>query len=129
MFNSQGANQRVIRGKIGGVWFPGQDGSGDGLSTRTIDVPDEVRQRPSLSDEIINQKIVLAALHLAGKDGLICEPLKPACTRVTHGIGLHHRVRDCRPSCSDGHSARAAGISFTPSDSRAWTGKSRTSRP
>ena len=49
-------------------------------------VPDKARQRTALPDEIIDQQILPATLHLTDEEGLICKPLKPARSRMTHRI-------------------------------------------
>ena len=78
MLISQGANQGIVGSQLGGVRFSGQDGGADGVASRTFDIPDEIRERPSLSDEIIDQEVVPTALHLANEQSLVREPLKPA---------------------------------------------------
>ncbi|MDB6105241.1 MAG: hypothetical protein JWO52_5240 [Gammaproteobacteria bacterium] len=94
MLVSQGANQRIVRDELGGVRFSGQGGSSDSLTSCTLDVPDKVRQRPALPDEIIDQEILLAALHLASEEGLIGEPLKAARPCMTDRIRLDDGFRN-----------------------------------
>jgi len=94
MLVSQRFNQRIVGRQLGGVRFSGQDCSGDSATAFAFDVPNEVCKGPALPDEIVYQKVPIAALHFTSEEGLICEPLKPARPCVTHSIRLHDGIGD-----------------------------------
>jgi len=94
MLVSQRFNQRIVGRQLGGVRFSGQDCSGDSVTAFAFDVPNEVCKGPALPDEIVYQKVPMAALHFTSEEGLICEPLKPARPCVTHSIRLHDGIGD-----------------------------------
>src|ERR1700737_268561 len=50
MLASQGFNLHTVGSQLGQVRFPGQDGCAKGATSRCFDVPDEVRERPSLAN-------------------------------------------------------------------------------
>jgi hypothetical protein len=56
------------------------------VSPAALDIPDEIRQRPTLADEIIDQKVASATLYLANEKRLVCEALKAASSGVPDGI-------------------------------------------
>jgi hypothetical protein len=93
------------------------------VTSGAFDISDEVRQCPALTDEIVDQKIATTALQFSNEQRLVCEPLKPARPCVTNRIDCTTESVIGKSSHSDRSSANAAGISLTPSDSNACTGR------
>ncbi len=92
MLISQRFNQCIVGRQLGGVRFSGQGCSCDSVTAFAFYVANEVCKGPTLSDEIVYQKVPMAALHFTSEEGLVREPLKTARPRVTYGIRLHDRI-------------------------------------
>lgn len=59
-----------------------------------VDEPRQIRERSTLTDEIVDEVVRLTALNPAIEQGLIGEPSEAVGSRMPHGIQLNDPIMD-----------------------------------
>ena len=103
MLMSQGINLARIGRQLCRVRLSGQDRSAQDFPALRPNKPNEVRERASLPDEVIHDKVGGAGRDRAGKESLIGEPLEPIRSSVSDGVELHDGFRDWQTEESREH--------------------------
>lgn len=69
--------------------FAGQHRGANDLSALRLNKTAQVRQRTSLTNEVIDQKVIQAWYDITRKGGLMCQAGKTVCAGVPNHIALH----------------------------------------
>ena len=90
MFFSQCFKGLRCQCEFGGVCTPGQADGSHNLASVVIDMTSKVGERASLTDEVIDKKVMSTILNLAFEERRRSKPLPTACAGVIDHVDLNN---------------------------------------